>query len=61
MHYLVVSVRFGAIMGGRMSLRSLDCVMFMYELYVVRVLVLRLLCRNLWSIYMLWSRVILSW
>lgn len=55
MHYLVVSVRFGAIMGGRMSLRSLDCVKFMYELYVVRVLVLRLLCRNLWS------RVILSW
>jgi hypothetical protein len=45
----VVSVRFGAIMGGRMSLWSLDCVKFMHELYVVRVFVLHLLC--MWNIY----------
>ena len=33
----------------------------MHELYVIEVLILCWFCRNLWSINMLWSKVILSW
>ena len=60
LHSFVISVRFGVVMGGRMNLRSLDCEKFMHELYVARVGVLCWFCKNVWSINMLWSKVILS-
>ena len=47
LHSLVFNVRFVAMMGGRMNIRSRDCEKFMHELYVARVLVLSWLCRNL--------------
>ena len=60
LHSLMVSVRFVAMMGGRMNLRPLDCKNFMHELYVVKMLILSWFCRNFWSVNMLWPRVILS-
>ena len=62
LHSLVTSVRYGAMMGGRgMNFRSLACGKFIHELYMARVLVLCWVCRILWSMNMLWSRMILSW
>ena len=43
-----------------MKLWSLDCEKFMHGLYAARVSVLCRFCKNLWSINMLWSKVISS-
>ena len=47
--------------GGVGGIWSLDGKKFIHELYMFRLLVLCWVCRNLWSMTMLWSRVILSW
>ena len=53
LHSWVITVRFGAIMGGWMNLWSLDCSEFIHELYVVRIFLM-----NLWSINRLCFEVI---
>jgi len=58
---MVVSVRFKAMMEEWINLWSLDCRKFIHKLFMFGVLVLCFVCRNLWSINMLWSKVILSW
>ena len=47
LHSLIERMRFGALIGGRMNLWSVDCTKLIHELYVARVFVLCLFCRNL--------------